>query len=985
MKKIIIFLALPIYISAQVDYYGQLQPIWDNNCTSCHSGGNPSGNLDLGAGSWNNLVNVSSTGYSNMRVVPYEPNNSVLYHKLFATGQSGDMMPPGGQLPLSERLLVQTWINEGANETGSGGSNGRIRGEISCDEEWGFNQIRLKLFMPGGGMLEQNWGEDPPFNDIDFEFDDPQITEGGPYQIVAYFDGNNNNMYDSEEPYDSENNLYVDGSLDLDGIELFLESDAGGGAGPTYIEITTPNSNTNWSVGTGENIEWNSSTSDGSDYTVRIELLKDGTDYLLIDPTYISGSNGGGYFWSIPSSLPADDDYEILIEHSDSGVEDISEMFSITSGGGGSNGKIAGEISVERSISGTIYVDLYYPGSVMNDDPPDISIPSDHVNMSPGNSWYYEFNNLPDGNGYTVLCLIDADSSPNSGTGNCDNGWDLGSMRDNINITGGSHENGDITLGECDGEFDHPVISNFSVTSGPVYVNGSDVDIYIQLDAMSGIDEADYTIRNGKGNTHSDDLSSPPGTDDWVGTIPSSEVSMEGLIVQFYAKSNSGDETTSDWYDIPVYFDQYDFVSLPHKEYMMVSFPGELDDDNAESVIANTLGGPDPTRWRSFGYNSSTEQYEENAGYFAPGRALWVIANTDLTADILSSGSGMVTSFRNSYSITLDQGWSMVGNPYAFPMDITDHVSSSGDVELAFYEYDGTGYQTVNSLQDGHGYWVWSNEAGAELIFDVIPTLASQRLMAGGWEMNLTASVNGFHDSVNKLGVHPQALDERDMLDAHEPPVIGDYIQMAFQNYNWQDAGLYSKDIRSEGSSHYVWDLTVRSNIAGQVNIIALDVSSIPLEFGAVLVDLENKVQHDIRSLETYSYVSIGDEEPHSFRVVVGLPDDVSKTMDELGILPTEFSVSQNTPNPFNPVTSIRIELIDDALVTMKVYNILGEEVSTLLNNAPLESGYHQVIFNGKDMNNNNVPSGLYLYQTIIRNNDGSLLHMNTHKMIMVK
>ena len=257
MKKIIIFLALPIYISAQVDYYGQLQPIWDNNCTSCHSGGNPSGNLDLGAGSWNNLVNVSSTGYSNMRVVPYEPNNSVLYHKLFATGQSGDMMPPGGQLPLSERLLVQTWINEGANETGSGGSNGRIRGEISCDEEWGFNQIRLKLFMPGGGMLEQNWGEDPPFNDIDFEFDDPQITEGGPYQIVAYFDGNNNNMYDSEEPYDSENNLYVDGSLDLDGIELFLESDAGGGAGPTYIEITTPNSNTNWSVGTGENIEWN--------------------------------------------------------------------------------------------------------------------------------------------------------------------------------------------------------------------------------------------------------------------------------------------------------------------------------------------------------------------------------------------------------------------------------------------------------------------------------------------------------------------------------------------------------------------------------------------------------------------------------------------------------------------------------------------------------------------------------------------------------
>ncbi len=1101
MKKIIIFLALPIYISAQVDYYGQIQPIWDNNCTSCHSGGSPSGDLILDASeSYNNLVNVQSFSYHpDMRVVPNQPNNSVLYHKLFATGQFGDMMPPGGQLPLSERLLVQTWINEGAEETGVGGT---ISGYISLDQEYPFGQIYIELHMPDGDHVELNWGEDPPFYDISYEFNSPGIVEDCGYYIEAYFDVNDNGQFDYGEPNALHHTCVPAGDI-LTNFDLPLSI----GSGPNFIDYISPVWEEIWVAGTEETIEWESITDDGYDYPLNIDLHYGYEFYQNIVTNTQSGSNGGSYNWSIPSDIPSGY-YEIWLWHGSYSMNKASsfnivnttenfiyignfensdyylsnyretwknanEMIEswvqpghhlVTIGsheenefindarewniggepiwigftddeeegnwrwvtdedvtytnwsdgepnnsGAGENyaqiwqngqwndhnedelsyfiyevspslGKISGEVIVERAISGAIYVDLYFPGSVMNQDPPDMSLPAEHVDLSPGNTWYYEFNNLMDGS-YTVQAFIDADGSPNAGTGECDEGWDLGSWTGDIFINNSSDEHADIFVGECGGEPDHPVISNFEVASGDAYVN-SDVEVYINLETMSGIAEASFTIINGTGLTHDWDLTMHDST--WgQGTITSEHVTMEGLMVQFYAKSNSGDVTVSDWYDVPVHFDHYNFVYLPHKEYMMVSFPGNLDDNNAVSVIANTLGDPDPARWRSFGYNSSTGQYEENAGYFAAGRALWVI--TDETSNSLSGGSGKVNSFKSPHVITLGQGWNMVGSPYAFPLDIEEMVSSSGDVELVFYEYDGTGYHIVPVLTDGYGYWVWSNEDGAQLTFDVESTLGSQKLLSGGWEMNLTASVNGFYDAVNKLGAHPQALDERDILDAHEPPVIGEYIQMAFQNYNWQDAGLYSKDIRSEGSSHYVWDLTVRSNIAGQVNIIALDVSSIPLEFGAVLVDLENKVQHDIRSLETYSYVSIGDEEPHSFRVVVGLPDDVSKTMDELDILPTEFSVSQNTPNPFNPVTSIRIELIDDALVTMKVYNVLGEEVSTLLNNAPLESGYHQVIFNGKDMNNNNVPSGLYLYQTIIRNNDGSLLHMNTHKMIMVK
>jgi hypothetical protein len=766
----------------------------------------------------------------------------------------------------------------------------------------------------------------------------------------------------------------------------YFQISGGGGGGPTYIQVTSPDSMSNWTTGMGESIDWSSSTSDGMVYIVDIELWKGGFHYETIDAVWQSSSFGDNYWWSIPDYLPDGNDYEVRVVHNDSGVEDFSDNFQITGGGGGTdNGKIAGEILVERTIGGTIYVDLYFPGSVMNEDPPDMSIPFDHVNLAPGNGWYYEFPDLPDGNGYTVQCLIDADGSPNTGTGNCDAGEDLQGTIQNIVILDGSQENGDIGLEECSGD-DYPTISNFAVTSGDAYVNSSDVEIYVQLDASSGISEAKFSYYKGGDNTaitEQDLTLETAGTVDWVGTISAEDVTMEGLMVKISAKSNDGYISWSDWFEIPVHFNEYGFAALPHKQYTMVSFPGDLDNDNVKSVIENSLGAYDPALWRSFSYNSSTGGYDENSGNFKAGRAVWVITSETSTA--LDGGNGEVTSLETPFPLSLNQGWNMIGNPYAFNVDLTNYIFASGDVEMTLHKYDGNGYVSKNDMAPGDGYWIWSNEDGASLEFDHKPSGGSQKQMTGGWEFNLSAAINGYYDSENKLGAHPLADDERDGMDAHEPPVIGDYVQLAFDNTDWTDKGIYSKDIRKEGQSSYTWDVDVKSNIAGQISINGLNTSYIPSEYDAVLIDLENRVQHNLRSGEVYNYVSIGAEQPHNFQVIVGLPENVSKSIESLGILPTEFSVDQNVPNPFNPITSIRVQLVEDARVTMKIFNILGEEVLTLIDNEFMKSGHRQVIWNGRDNFNHQLPSGLYLYQTVILNNQGKLLHMNTNKMIMVK
>lgn len=98
-----------------VSYATQLQPIFNSRCVSCHAL-NGDGGLDLRTGfSYGNLVNVISPEYGVARVIPGDPDGSVLYGKITSNPVFGSRMPPSGTLlSPSQRNLFRTWILEGA-------------------------------------------------------------------------------------------------------------------------------------------------------------------------------------------------------------------------------------------------------------------------------------------------------------------------------------------------------------------------------------------------------------------------------------------------------------------------------------------------------------------------------------------------------------------------------------------------------------------------------------------------------------------------------------------------------------------------------------------------------------------------------------------------------------------------------------------------------------------------------------------------------
>jgi hypothetical protein len=75
------------------------------------------------------------------------------------------------------------------------------------------------------------------------------------------------------------------------------------------------------------------------------------------------------------------------------------------------------------------------------------------------------------------------------------------------------------------------------------------------------------------------------------------------------------------------------------------------------------------------------------------------------------------------------------------------------------------------------------------------------------------------------------------------------------------------------------------------------------------------------------------------------------------GQLPKEFALSQNYPNPFNPSTTIKYDLSVDTRVSLKVFNIIGQEVVTLVNGEQ-KAGYKSIQWNAA-----NVASGVYFYR----------------------
>ena len=111
---------------------------------------------------------------------------------------------------------------------------------------------------------------------------------------------------------------------------------------------------------------------------------------------------------------------------------------------------------------------------------------------------------------------------------------------------------------------------------------------------------------------------------------------------------------------------------------------------------------------------------------------------------------------------------------------------------------------------------------------------------------------------------------------------------------------------------------------------------------------------------------------------IIGFDSPTYIEKADRSLLPKDMLLQQNYPNPFNPTTQITYYLSSSKHISLKIYNMQGQEVKNFVNEIQ-QAGNHSITWDGLDNLGNKVTSGLYFY-TI--NGDGFSI---TKKMIMVQ
>lgn len=141
----------------------------------------------------------------------------------------------------------------------------------------------------------------------------------------------------------------------------------------------------------------------------------------------------------------------------------------------------------------------------------------------------------------------------------------------------------------------------------------------------------------------------------------------------------------------------------------------------------------------------------------------------------------------------------------------------------------------------------------------------------------------------------------------------------------------------------------IRHDLAGWVNIknASVDAASLP-------VDSTGRISV---AFDVLQGAHRGEAGPVVIALFAGKSLIMQKTLSLMVAVPTKYELEQNYPNPFNPATTIAYQLPNDGFVTLKVFDLLGREVATLVNEEQ-KADYYKVTFDAA-----RFASGVYFYR----------------------
>ncbi len=395
------------------------------------------------------------------------------------------------------------------------------------------------------------------------------------------------------------------------------------------------------------------------------------------------------------------------------------------------------------------------------------------------------------------------------------------------------------------------------------------------------------------------------------------------------------------------------------KEWSLISIPFPVINNNVSALFADT----NTSVFEFDGTYSLTKNLEFGKGY-------WIKPTDEGTFSV--KGSEIFTP------IELHDGWNLFG---AYNQDVSLEnleILPEGILQSNIYSFEN-GYHIADTLKEGKGYWIKIKNSG-QLNFTEFPanSIASKykTKIAPKFSFNIFASDTTNNEIMLTFGLDSLATDSLDEKfgETEIPPL--------------PPQGLF--DIRILSADTLITTTTDIRNIKKnvQVHILKYQLSN-SLHKLKLKWNLPLGVTMNISTLSNEGGLSLNYSSGKDSTTLPNIQDDKIKitfiysdlilSERNNNIISYRFNLEQNYPNPFNPTTTIKYTLPVEKFyatsqhVELKVYDILGREVTTLVNKQQLP-GKYKIVFNASGLS-----SGIYYYQLKAGK------YIQTKKMILLR